>query len=347
MTAPISPSWPELLAKLMRREDLTPAEASGALAAVLRGEVDDAALAAFAVTLRAKGETPAELAAMVGTMLEFAERVTFDGTLLDTCGTGGDRSGTLNVSTLSALVAAGAGATVAKHGNRAASSNCGSADVLEALGVEIELGPEGVEACLREAGIGFCFARRFHPAMRYAGPVRAALKVPTTFNYLGPLSNPAGAQRRVMGVSDPTMATPMIGALAELGIERAMVFYGHDGLDELTTTTTSTILELVDGSVATRDLDPADLGLARADRASLAGGDAARNAEIALRVLDGEHGAARDIVGLNAAAALTTAGLADDLAGGLELAFSTLDEGRAAERLEALVKASVRARQDG
>ncbi|MCI4354235.1 MAG: anthranilate phosphoribosyltransferase, partial [Thermoplasmata archaeon] len=228
--------WRDVLGRLVRHEELTPELAESALSSILSGDATDAQIAAFALGLRAKGETPAELAALVRTMLRFSERVVVDGdVLVDTCGTGGDRSGTVNVSTLASLIVAGAGIPVAKHGNRAASSRCGSADVLEALGVAIDLGPEGVRRCITEAGIGFCFAQRFHAALRFAAGPRRELGVATTFNFLGPLANPAGANRRTVGVSDPAMAEPLLGALTELGVLHALVFYGHDGLDELTT----------------------------------------------------------------------------------------------------------------
>jgi anthranilate phosphoribosyltransferase len=342
-------SWPETLARLLRREELPVESVEGALATILRGEATDAQIAGFAVALRAKGETTGELAALVRTMLRFSERVDVADLddLIDTCGTGGDRAGTVNVSTMAALIAVGAGARVAKHGNRAASSRCGSADVLEALGVVVDLGPDGVERCIREAAIGFCFAPRFHPAMRFAGPARRELGVPTTFNFLGPLANPARVRRQAVGVSDPAMAERVAGALAELGASHALVFYGHDGLDELTTTTISTVLELRDGSVTSRELDPASLGLAKADRAGLAGGDAAGNAQVVHRVLAGQHGPTRDIAALNAAAALVVAGIADDFADGLERAFAAIDDGHAAAALDALVRTSVAAREDG
>lgn len=339
--------WPEVLGRLVRREELPVELAESALGSVLSGEATDAQIAAFATTLRAKGETPAELAALVRAMLARSETVELDdaGPLLDTCGTGGDRAGTVNVSTMAALIAAGAGARVAKHGNRAASSQCGSADVLDALGVVIDLGPKGVARCITEAGIGFCFAQRFHAALRFAAGARRELGVPTTFNFLGPLANPAGATRRTVGVSDPAMAERIVGALAELGVERALVFYGHDGLDELTTTTTSTMFELLDGSIRRTDVDPAALGLARVERAALAGGDAAGNAQAVHRVLAGQSGPVRDIAALNAAAALVAAGLADDLADGLAQAAAALDDGRAAATLEAFVRTSVAARE--
>jgi anthranilate phosphoribosyltransferase len=286
---------------------------------------------------------------MVRTMLRFAERVEVSDVegLIDTCGTGGDRAGTVNVSTMAALIAVGAGARVAKHGNRAQSSECGSADVLEALGVVIELGAKGVERCIREAGIGFCFAPAFHPAMRFAGPVRRELGVPTTFNFLGPLANPAGVRRQAVGVSDPSMAERVVGALAELGAEHVLVFYGHDGLDELTTTTTSTVIELRGGDIEARELDPTALGLPVADPTALAGGDAAGNAQVTRRVLAGQQGPVRDIAALNAAAALVVAGIADDIADGVERAFVSIDEGRAAAALDALVRTSVAAHEDG
>jgi anthranilate phosphoribosyltransferase len=341
--------WPDVLARLLRREELPPEQIEAALSTILSGEATDAQIAGFAVALRAKGETTTELATLVRTMLRFADRVDADDVegLIDTCGTGGDRAGTVNVSTMAALIAVGGGARVAKHGNRAASSQCGSADVLEALGVVIDLGPEGVARCIREAGIGFCFAPRFHPALRFAGAPRRELGVPTTFNFLGPLANPAGVRRQSVGVSDPAMAERVVGALAELGAEHALVFYGHDGLDELTTTTTSTVFELRGGSVSSYDVDPTSLGLPVADRTALAGGDAAGNAQVVHRVLAGQHGAARDVAVVNAAAALVVAGIADDLTDGVTRAAASIDEGRAAAALDALIRTSVAAREEG
>jgi anthranilate phosphoribosyltransferase len=264
--------------------------------------------------------------------------------VVDTCGTGGDRSGTVNISTLAALVVAGAGVRVAKHGNRAASSRCGSADLLEALGVVIDLGPTGVAHCIDVAGIGFCFAPKFHPALRFAGPARRELGTPTTFNFLGPLANPAGVTRRVVGVSDPSMAERMAHTLGELGVERAMVFCGGDGLDELTTTTTSSVWELADGTVTASTLDPGDYGIARAVPEELVGGDAAANVAIAERMLTGEPGPVRDVVVLNAAAALVVAGAADDLAAAVEQASACVETGKAAAVLETFVRTSEAAR---
>ena len=341
--------WTEVLAPLVAHEDLSADVTARAMAAILAGEATDAQIAGFAVGLRSKGETSEELAALARTMLEFAERVDVadERPLIDTCGTGGDRSGSVNVSTMAALIAAGAGARVAKHGNRAASSRCGSADVLEELGVVIDLGPEGVARCVREAGVGFCFAPRYHPALRFAAGPRRELGVPTTFNFLGPLANPARVRRQAVGVSDPAMAERMVAALEVLGAERALVFHGHDGLDELTTTAPSTIHELGGGSVRTYDVDPISLGLAAAVPADLVGGDAAANAAVVRRVLAGEAGPARDIAALNGAAALVVADLATDLAEGLDLAFAALDDGRAAAALDAFVRTSAAAREDG
>jgi anthranilate phosphoribosyltransferase len=290
--------------------------------------------------LRTKGETDEELAALVRAMHRYATHVEVPDGAIDTCGTGGDRSGTVNVSTMAALIAAGAGAKVVKHGNRAQSSQCGSADVLEALGVAIELGPEGVARCVREAGVGFCLAPRYHPAMRFLGPARKELGVPTTFNFLGPLANPARVRRQAVGVSDETMATKMLGTLAELGAERAMVFHGHDGLDEITTTTTSAVHELLDGERRTSTFDPLDFGIARTEPEQLAGGDALTNARAIHAVLAGEKGAFRDIALVNAAAALIVAGTAPEFGAALEVAAASIDGGGAARTLDALVRVS-------
>src|SRR5689334_19883968 len=268
---------------LLRREDLTPDLVGAAMATILDGNATDAQIAAFAVALRAKGETPEELAALVRTMLAYADRVEVQpeaeaGPLIDTCGTGGDRSHTFNISTTPALVVAG---------NRAASSQCGSADVLESLGVVIDLDATGVARCIDEVGIGFCFAQKFHPALRFAGPMRSQIGVPTTFNFLGPLANPARVQRQMVGVGDPAMAERVAAALVELGSIRAMVFFGHDGLDELTTVDSSTVLTVQNGTVERQVLDPVALGLDRVAPEDLRGGDVVRNAEIVRSVLAG------------------------------------------------------------
>ncbi|MEA3019592.1 MAG: anthranilate phosphoribosyltransferase, partial [Actinomycetota bacterium] len=320
-----------------------------ALADILDGTATPAQMAGFIVGLRQKGETVEELSGMIEAMLAAAERVTLpDGMIaVDTCGTGGSPSRSqacFNVSTIAGLVIAGAGAKVCKHGGRAASATSSSGDLLEALGVVIELGPAGVAACVVEAGFGFCFAPRYHPGMRHAGPVRRELGVPTTFNFLGPLANPAGVTRQVLGVSDPQMATRMIGVLQARGADRALVVYGHDGLDELTTTTTSTVHELRDGEVRTYAVDPADLGIEHVDASALLGGDAARNLELATSVLAGDRGAHRDIVLLNAAAGLVAAGVVDELADGYEAAAASIDGGAATAVLERAVTVSQRAK---
>jgi anthranilate phosphoribosyltransferase len=336
--------WPAVLTPLCAGRGLSAEQATAAMTEVLRGDATPAQIAALAVALRIKGETVEEMSGLVTAMLGFAEQVPLPpdvaDVVIDTCGTGGDRSGTINVSTIAALVAAGAGARVCKHGGRAATSQAGSADVLEALGVVIDLGPAGVARCVVEAGIGFCFAPRFHPSMRHAIPVRRDLGVPTVFNFLGPLANPARVRRQVMGVSDPRMAEKVLGVLEARGASHALVVYGHDGLDELTTADTSTVHELRDGDVRTYVVDPAELGLARAVRADLLGGDAATNAACVRSVLDGASGAQRDIVLLNAAAALVVAGIVADLGEGVGRAAESIDGGAASGALDGLVRVS-------
>lgn len=342
--------WPDVIGRLLRREDLPDDLVEQAMSTILAGDATDAQIAAFAVGLRAKGETATELAALVRTMLRFAEHVDLsdlDGPIVDTCGTGGDGAGTVNVSTMAAVVVAASGVRVAKHGGRAASSKCGSVDVLESLGVVIDLGPAGVARCVRDVGIGFCFAQRFHPAMRFAAPVRRELGTPTTFNFLGPLANPAGADRRTIGVSDPVMADRVIRTLATLGVARALVFFGHDGLDEMTVTTTSTVYELEHGEIRVYDVDPVDLGIPRAEAGALAGGDASGNAQAVHQVFAGASGPIRDIVTLNSAAALLVADAVPDLGAGIEQARAVIDDGTAAATLEAFVRVSVAAREGG
>jgi anthranilate phosphoribosyltransferase len=336
-----------VLAQLMAGHDLTAEVASSAMADIFEGNATSAQIAAFAVGLRIKGETVEEMSGLVRTMLAFAEPVPIPAGLdvVDTCGTGGDRAHTINVSTLAAFVVAGAGAPVCKHGNRAASSASGSADVLEALGVVIDLGPAGVARCVVEAGMGFCFAPRYHAASRHAVPTRRELGVPTVFNFLGPLANPARPRRQVVGVSDPAMAEKMLGVLRANGVQHAMVVYGEDGLDELTTTSTSAVHELSvgeDGTPAVRTyaVDPAALGLAPAHLDDLRGGDAAHNAGLVRRVLAGEPGPQRDVTLLNAAAGLVVAGVAADLVEGLAVAAAVIEDGRAAAVVDRLVTVS-------
>src|SRR5262245_31560807 len=286
--------WAAVLGPLTQRHDLPSEHTRAAMAEILAGEATPAQIAGFIVALRMKGETVDELVGLLEAMTEAAERVELadlDG-VVDIVGTGGDRSHSVNVSTMASLVVAGAGVRVCKHGNRAASSSCGSADLLEALGVRLDLGPADVARCVETAGIGFCFAPRFHPAMRHAVPTRRELGVPTVFNFLGPLANPAGVRRQVVGVADPGMAERMARVLAARGSERVLLVHGDDGLDELTTTTTSTIVELVDGEVRTAKVDPSELGLKLAEPSELTGGDAATNAAVARSVLAGDTGAA-------------------------------------------------------
>ncbi len=331
-----------MLGPLTAGRNLEAAQVTAAVTEILEGAASPAQIAAFAVGLRMKGETVVELNALLEVMRAFGEPVELAaGTdAVDTCGTGGDRACTINASTVAALVVAGAGAKVCKHGNRSQTSQCGSADLLEALGVTIDLDPAAVAGCVDRAGMGFCFAPRYHPAFRHVGPTRRELGVPTVFNFLGPVANPARVRRQVLGVSDPSMAEKLIGVLQAQGAERALVVYGHDGLDELSTITTSTVLELRDGEVRTYDVDPGALGLKPATLEDIQGGAPPLNADLARRVLAGEPGPKREFVLLNAAAGLVAAGVADDLAEGLEAATASVDDGRAAAALDRLVAAS-------
>jgi anthranilate phosphoribosyltransferase len=331
--------WPTILSALSHRESLENDQASLAMSAIMSGESTPAQIGAFLLALRTKGETVEEMEGFARTMLSFALPVRAPEPVIDTCGTGGDRAGTFNISTIAALVVAGAGVPVAKHGNRAASSHCGSADLLEELGVKIDLDATGVERCLDEAGIGFMFARTFHPAMAHAGPVRADLKVPTVFNFLGPLTNPARPYAQVVGVSDERMLPLMAEVLARRGT-RAMLFRGVDGLDELTTTDLSTVYDVKDGTVRETHLDPAKVGIGRVKPEDLAGGDAPHNADIARRVIDGEKGPQRDVVVLNAGAALQVAGFAGNLEEGMATAARAIDDGDAAKTLMRWVEVS-------
>ncbi len=343
-------SWPGVLTRLLDGQSLAVDEAETVLSEVLGGRATPVQIAGMAVALRAKGAVVGEMTGFVRAMLAHALPLELpDGIeLVDTCGTGGDRLQSINVSTIASFIVAASGAKVCKHGGRASSSAVGAADVLEALGAVADLGPSGVARCIDEIGIGFCFAPRFHPAMRHAGPVRRELGIPTVFNYLGPLANPARARYQVVGVSDPSMADNMLGVLAANGTRRAMVVHGDDGLDELSTTGPSTVHELVvaeDGAVdvSTWRLDPSDLGIARATLADLVGGNAAVNAAAIRSVLAGERSAHRDIAVLNAAAALVVIGRAPDLGAGVALAEASLDDGSAHSALESFVRITVEA----
>jgi len=311
---------------------------------VMAGEATPAQLAGFLVALRAKGETAPEVTGLVDVMLEQAPRVRTTQRVVDTCGTGGDRASTVNLSTMAALVVAGAGVPVAKHGNRAASSACGSADLLEQLGVVVDLPPDAVGECLRRAGIAFCFAPVFHAGMRHAAPARRDLGVPSVFNVLGPLTNPARPAAQAVGVSDPRLAPVMAGVLADRGTD-ALVFRGDDGLDELTTTATSTVWVVSGGTVRRESLDPTALGLPPASVEDLRGADASFNAQVTRAVLAGRAGPVRDAVRLGAAAALAAhaggdAPLLDRLGAGLSRATDSLDSGAAEAALDRWVQES-------
>jgi len=338
----------ELLGELVAGRDLTEESARALMAALMSGDVDPAVTGALLTALRIKGESATEVAGLVRGMVDAATPIALGPGLaeraVDTCGTGGDGAGTINVSTIAALVVAATGVPVVKHGNRAASSLSGSADLLEAWGVAIDLGPEGAAAVLEEVGVTFLFARRYHPAMRHVAPVRSALGMRTVFNLLGPLSNPARVRRQVVGVPDPAVGELVAASLARLGHTRALVVHGGDGLDELTTTTLSRVWEVRSGAVEEWSVDPRALGIAPATLDDLRGGDVGRNRGLADEVLSGAPGARTDLVALNAAAALLVADAVPDLATGLERARVVLAEGAARDVLTRWIAASQRAR---
>jgi anthranilate phosphoribosyltransferase len=337
-------SWPEVLSALVGGADLSAEQTAWAMGEILAGGATPAQIAGFAVALRAKGETIDEVTGLVESMYAVATPLSVPGRLLDVVGTGGDRSMSVNISTMAAIVAAGAGARVVKHGNRSASSQSGSADVLEKLGIRLDLAPDRVAAVAEEAGITFCFAAAFHPAMRHAAVPRRELGIGTSFNLLGPLTNPAHAAAQAIGCADARVAPVMAGVFARRGVD-AWVFRGDDGLDELTTTTTSRLWRVHAGDVTETTVDPAVHGIPRGTAEGLKGGDAAHNADVVRRVLDGEQGPVRDAVLLNAGAALAVhAAPADDpdaaLATGLERARESIDSGAARATLERWVAAT-------
>lgn len=336
--------WGEILTRVLAGVDLNRSGAAAVMTSILSGEATPAQIAGLLVALRAKGPTSEEMVGFVSAMHAAGESVDLgDLDAIDTCGTGGSeqrRSAAFNVSTLAALVVAGAGGKVCKHGNRRASGTSGSADTLEVLGVAVDLPGEGVAACVRETGMGFAFAPRFHPGMRHAGPVRREIGVRTVFNFIGPLANPARVRRQVVGVCEAAMAETVAEVLQANGAERALVVHGADGLDELTTTGKSMVIQVETDHVRRYDVSPGDLGLERATAADLRGGDAAANARLTRRILDGEKGPRRDLILLNAAAGIVVAGLATDLVHGLELAEKAVDGGGAGEALENLVRVS-------
>jgi anthranilate phosphoribosyltransferase len=331
----------EYLEKLLEGSDLTSTEAGKLLDTVFEGEVADVQIAAFLAAMRAKGATADELAGLAGSLRKHAVRVEAGiDNLVDTCGTGGAKLKTFNISTAAAFVAAGAGAYVAKHGNRGITSKCGSADVLAELGVNIAPGPELVGRCIKEAHIGFMFAPKFHPAMKHVQPVRQSLDFRTVFNILGPLANPAGAGGQVMGVPEEGLMQKIAETLKTLGVKRAMVVHS-EGLDEISTMGPTKILQLKDGQITADEINPTDYGISLADYDSLKGGDAQANARIVSEVLSGaDTGARKDIVVLNAAAAIIVAGLADDLGAGIVLAESSIADGKGHAALDALVEIS-------
>jgi anthranilate phosphoribosyltransferase len=337
--------WPAVLTRLLDGDSLSVEEAETVMAEIFEGTATPAQMGGFLIALNAKAPSVEEMTGFVRAMAARVEPVLIEGDVLDVVGTGGDRLSSINVSTLAALIAAGAGVRVCKHGGRAASSSVGTADVLEALGVVVTLGPAGVARCVEEAGMGFCFAQRFHPAMRFAAPVRRELGVPTVFNFLGPLVNPARATRQLVGVSSPAMAEKMAAVLGASGSLRSMVIFADDGLDELSVTSPSTVVEVTGDGAGTFDirrwrLDPQSLGIPVATLDDLRGGDAAFNANVIRAVLRGEKGAARDIGTLNAAAALVVAGHVDSLAAGMEVAADSIDMGRAMGALDGLIAVS-------
>lgn len=328
---------------LLAGEDLGRERAAEALEAIMSGDAGEAQTAGFLIALRAKGETAEELAGLAQTVRARAEQVTPPpGPFIDTCGTGGGRLTTFNISTTATFVAAGAGIAIAKHGNRSATSKCGSADVLEALGARIDLSPDDVSRCLEETGLGFMFAPTHHPAFRHIGPVRRALGVRTIFNLLGPLTNPAGAPRQLLGVVDPAYLERMGEALAILGTERALLVHGRDGLDEVSTGAVTDVAEVAVGRVRSFTIDPAALGFTPPAEGAIAGGDPEFNADVLRRVLGGAAGPARDVVVLNAAAAIWVAGAAPTLADALPLAEASIDDGSATARLDAFVATTQR-----
>lgn len=327
-------SWTEVLTRIVDGDDLDRATAHAAVAEIMGGDASAVQIAAFLVALRAKGETAEEMTGFAEAMYEAAVTVDVGVPVVDLVGTGGDGHGTFNISTTAALVAAGAGVKIAKHGNRAASSPTGSADLLEALGLDLEMPPERTAEMVREVGFGFFFAPRYHPAMRFAGPVRRELAMRTVFNFLGPMCNPARAERAAIGVGLPAMAGKMIQVLRNLGLEYAFVFYGEEGLDELSISGPSFIHRLHRGEITTAEFTPEDFGVERAPIETIRGGDAAANLAITTAVLEGETGPRRDVTIINAAPAIVAAGLADGFVDAAVLATQAIDSGAAAAVLE-------------
>ncbi len=331
----------EAIARVVEGKNLTQDESEGVMGEIMEGKATPSQIGAFLAALRMKGETVEEIAGCARAMRGHAFRVnTQQSHLIDTCGTGGDGSGTFNISTAAALVVAGAGIPVAKHGNRAMSSHCGSADILEGLGVKIDLSPEAAGHCIDEIGIGFLFAPRLHPAMKYAAIPRREIGVRTIFNLLGPLTNPASASRQLLGVYDASLTEPIAEVLRLLGCQHALVVHGDGRLDELSTTGVNKLTQLRDGTVKTFSLDPRELGLPRAAAEQLRGGTVEENVRIVQGVLQGEEGAPRDVVLLNTSAALIVAEEAASFETGLKIAAEVIDSGKALAKLHQLVEMS-------
>ncbi len=329
----------ETLSRLVRREDLSREEAASVMRMLMTGEAAPAQVGALLTALAMKGETVEEITGFAETMRAMSTKIPTTSTgMVDTCGTGGDKSGTFNISTTAAFVVAGVGVPVAKHGNRSASSLCGSADVLEALGVNLDVSPECVGACVDEIGIGFLYARNLHSAMKHVAPIRAELKLRTVFNILGPLTNPAGAEGQVMGVFDEDLIKVLAEVLLQLGSRHVFIVAGSDGLDELTLTGPSSVAEGKDAKVTTYTVEPGQFGLSTVSPEAIKGGDAATNAAILRAVLAGETGPARDVVVLNAAPALVAGGSADSIASGVTQAQAAIDSGAALDKLEQLIQ---------
>ena len=330
----------EAIEMVVSGNSLSMQDAAAAMNEIMSGEATPAQFGAFVTALRIKGETVDEIAGMAQVMREHSLHVEVDGGLVDTCGTGGDGSGTFNISTAAAFVAAGASVKVAKHGNRAMSGSSGSADVLEALSAKIDLSPASVARCINETGFGFMFAQGFHPSMRFAAGPRREIGIRTVFNILGPLTNPAGAGAQVIGVADASLASKMAQVLGRLGSSRALVVHGNDGLDEITIADSTSVWELNDGAVSEYDISPADFGLGAASLSDIRASDAEESASLLRDVLSGNTGAARDIVLLNAAAALLAADAVNTLQEGVTAAAQSIDSGKANERMQAFVALS-------
>ncbi|MBM3252417.1 MAG: anthranilate phosphoribosyltransferase [Candidatus Omnitrophica bacterium] len=327
----------QVIEKLLDKINLTGEEMQAAMQEIMTGKVADAQIVSFLSALKAKGETPDEITAAAQVMRRFAVKIkSKENIVIDTCGTGGDQSGTFNISTISAFVVAGAGIAVAKHGNRSVSSRCGSADLLEALGVNIDISADAVEKCLDEIGIGFLFAPKLHPAMKYAMPARRQIGTRTIFNILGPLTNPAGAAHQILGVFDKDLLEPLATVLNNLGVKHALIVHGLDGLDEVTTTTNTLVYEIKERKIFSYEINPDDFSIPKANPEDLKGTDIDTNVEIANEILDAKKGPKRDIVLLNSACAIYAADKAEDIRVALKLAEKSIDSGKAKGKLEKL-----------